>query len=175
MKRRRSDPQATRYRIAVAALARAEKRKAAAEKAIRELRAKVRGYERRLPPERRAEIEAGTKAAKVTAAANRARWKEAETTLRTAARMSGLSEKDAPLVYLRSHPSGRTVTAGAVSGGRLYGVAVTIGGDHHAQLRRVLVWDVRRGYLTGTWRDVQEKTLRKPAESDGMADLQEAA
>jgi hypothetical protein len=86
-RRKRSDPQATRYRIAVAALARAEKRKAAAEKAIKELRVKVRGYERRLPPERRAEIEAGTKTAAVKAAEIRERWRHAERALITAAKM----------------------------------------------------------------------------------------
>jgi hypothetical protein len=128
-RRKRSDPQATRYRIAVAALAKAEKRKAAAEKAIKELRAKVRGYERRLPPERRAEIEAGTDAAKAKAAELKGRWKSAERTLLTAARMGSQTEN--PVVYSYKPSNRRT------------GLYV------YLPENRVLVWHHTRGYLSG--------------------------
>lgn len=128
-RRKRSDPQATRYRIAVAALARAEKRKAAAEKAIKELRAKVRGYERRLPPERRAEIEAGTIASKAKAEELKGRWKTAERALLAMGKMAspGLGANLYPY-----KPSNRRT-----------GLWIEL------PEKRVIVWHHTRGYLSG--------------------------
>lgn len=142
-RRKRSDPQATRYRVAVTALAKAEKRHAAAEKAIAELRRKVRGYERRLAPERLHEIEGGTRTAKAIAQARADEWKAAERTLRAAARMIG--EEPPLFVTLKSSKE------------RKYGLAVRMPEG------QALIWDNRRGYLTGRWDDRRSPAkLSKP-------------
>lgn len=143
--RKRSDPQATRYRIAVAALAKAEKRKASAERSIAELRRKVRGYERRLPPDRIAEIHAGTVTAKAAAVARKDRWKEARRTLLAAARVAG--NRIPTINELR-----RTPKRGGSGRGRLYGLWVAL------RESQALVWDNRCGYMTG-----HESCVRQPA------------
>jgi hypothetical protein len=149
-RRKRSDPQATRYRIAVAALARAEKRKAAAEKAIKELSAKVRGYERRLTPERKAEIATGTKTAAAKAAEIRERWKQAERALLVAAKVGAPDLEPRISIY-------RT-------GKRKMGLWVRM------PEWRALIWHVTRGFLVasrraGTTPELYD--LRKPDDTQG--------
>jgi uncharacterized membrane protein YsdA (DUF1294 family) len=162
MKRRRSDPQATRYRVAVTALAKAEKRERDAARAATELRRKIKGYERRLPPERIAEINAGTAAAKASKKAQQERWREAERTLLTAARVQGMPGS-VEVVFALKNASLKNFKKTKA------GLAV--------QLREgmALIWRSREGYLTGRWADRNNRSrLSKPTESDPLAYLMAA-
>lgn len=160
MKRRKpTDPIATRYRKAAAALANAEKRLRAAEDSYVTLSQKVKALEKRLAPERLAAIKTGTADAKALAKARAARWKEAERTLLTAATMASRDGAN-PVVYPYT-PAKRKL-----------GLYV------HLPERRCLVWHVTRGYLSGRVKGPQHPDWLidlRPIPDDGMAYLQEAA
>jgi ribosome-binding ATPase YchF (GTP1/OBG family) len=154
MKRRKSkNPVATRYRIAITALRKAERRKAAAEQSIRELAKKVRYYERTIPADERAELRAADADRKEAERMRKERWKEAERTLLAAARVQGMSRSGVQTLF----------TAGKVK--RRIGMAVELreGG--------CLVWDFRDGFKTGLWVDRNNrKKLTKPTDPPAGVD-----
>lgn len=146
-RRKRSDPQATRYRVAVTALAKAEKRHAAAERAVADLRRKVKAYERRLPPERLAAIAKGTVERKEYARMRKERWRDAERTLRATARISDMPEIVEVLFLGSSAPWKKP---------RRCGMAVKLRDG------QCLVWDFRDGFKTGAWMDRNDRRALRP-------------
>jgi hypothetical protein len=105
-----------------------------------------------LPPDRIAEIRAGTVAAKAAAAARKDRWNEARRTLLAAARVAG--NRTPTINELRQTPK-----RGDCGRGRLYGLWVAL------RESQALVWDNRRGYMTGHENNVrQPRLLSKPTE-----------
>lgn len=138
MKRRKpTDPKATEYRRTETALAKAEKRLRTAENAWTDLTAKLKRLERRMTPERLAEIKAGTVEAKRLAKERAERWKDAERVLRTAARVAGLGEIS-PRILGPSNTGFK----------RVFGLAIPLTEGS------ALIWHSQRGYMTGKWSNV---------------------
>ena len=145
-KRRRSkSPPLTRYLIALAALGRAERRKAAAEASIKRLRPKVKRYEATLPvSERRAAL---AKIEERAAAKKRSKdaWADAAATLQS---MAATANATVEWLTKKSIKSDKTKTA-------LLGLFIRCGSDD------VLVWRPRSGYQKGYFRDILSEKGRR--------------
>lgn len=154
MKRRKSlDPQATRYRIAVTALAKAERRKAAAEKSIAELTRKVRAFERRMSAEKRAGIAEADAARMAEDKMRKEKWREATRVLTTAAKVAGTKVTE-PEILMNAGKRRRRL-----------GMAV--------ELREgaCLAWDFRDGFKTGRWTERFNRSALRPLDQARDVDV----